>query len=76
MKEDHFSPWIEKYPEYSKINIENFAKEYAYTGVPEDLLHLLMRNEYIYSLDYADRPIADPDFDVVLKKAIEVIRSK
>ena len=76
MKEDYMSAWLEKYPEYSKENIENFAKEYASTGVPTDLLHLLMRNEYIYSLDYADRPIADPDFDLVLKKAIEVIRSK
>lgn len=75
MKEDYVLQWLEKYPEYSKKNIEAFANEYKNTGVPEDLLHLLMRNEYIYSLDYEDRPIADPDFDPVLNKAIEVIKS-
>lgn len=74
MKEDYPAQWLEKYPEYSKKNIENFAKHYEYTNVPEDLLHLLMRNEYIYSLDYEDRPIADPDFDKTLHKAIEVIK--
>ena len=76
MKEDYIEEWLKKRPEYSKKNIEDFAKHYSYTGVPEDLLHLLMRNEYIYSLDYENRPIADPDFDKILKKAIEVIKNK
>lgn len=75
LKEDHLSEWIEKYPEYSKENILKFAEEYKDSGVPEDLLCLLMRNEYIYSLDYDKRPVADPDFDQQLAQAISVIKS-
>lgn len=73
LKENKAKEWIEKYPEYSKKNIEAFAKEYEDSGVPYSILCLLMRNEYIYSLDFASRPVADPDFDLQLKKAIEVI---
>ena len=75
LKEDHLEAWIEEYPEYSKENILAFAEYYKDSGVPESLLCLLMRNEYIYSLDYDKRPVADPDFDQQLSKAIEVIES-
>ena len=34
-----------------------------------------MRNEYIYSLDYDKRPVADLDFDTQLVKAVEVVKS-
>ena len=34
-----------------------------------------MRNEYIYSLDYDKRPVADLDFDTQLIKAVEVVKS-
>ena len=34
-----------------------------------------MRNEYIYSLDYENRPVADLDFDTQLIKAVEVVKS-
>ncbi len=76
LKEDYITQWIEKYPEYSKENILRFAYEYEDSGVPEDLLCLLVRNEYIYSLDYDKRPVADPDFDTQLKKAIEIIQNR
>ncbi len=75
MKEDHIKKWIEEYPDYSKENILAFAETYSDSGVPESLLCLLMRNEYIYSLDYDKRPIADTDFDTQLAKALEVIKS-
>ena len=75
LKESYISQWLEDYPEYSKENILAFAEYYKDSGVPESLLCLLMRNEYIYSLDYDKRPVADPDFDQQLSKAIEVIES-
>ncbi len=75
LKETYIEDWTEEYPEYSKENILAFAEKYKDSGVPSDLLCLLIRNEYIYSLDYDERPIADPDFDEQLKKAIEVIQS-
>ena len=57
--------------EYSRENIKAFADEHASSGVPEDLLMLLIRNEYLYRMDYNDRPVADPEYDEVLRAAIE-----
>ena len=75
LKGDYIKEWLTDYPEYSKENIIAFAKAHKDSNVPEELLCLLIRNEYIYSLDYDKRPVADPDFDTQLSKAIEVIRS-
>lgn len=75
LENNNMKEWIEEYPEYSKENILRFAYENEESGVPHDLLCLLIRNEYIYSLDYDKRPVADPDFDTQLSKAIEVIKS-
>lgn len=72
MEEDHFSGYIENHPEYTKENIEAFAEEYKDSGVPKDLLILLIRNEYIYSMDYDERPVADIWFDDYITKALEV----
>ena len=57
--------------EYSKENIISFAEEHIDSGVPEDLLMLLIRNEYLYRMDYSERPVADPGYDEVLRVAIE-----
>lgn len=75
LKKSYIEDWLKTYPEYSKENILAFAEAYKDSGVPHDLLCLLIRNEYIYTLDYDKRPIADPDFDTQLSKAIEVIKS-
>ena len=72
MEEDRFSPYIAEYPEYTKENAERFADANAGSGVPRDLLLLLIRNEYIYSMDYEDRPVADVWFDPSVRKALEV----
>lgn len=72
---DYISSWLESHSDYSKENILAFAEEYKDSGVPESLLCLLIRNEYIYSLDYDKRPVADTEFDSQLKKAVEVIQS-
>lgn len=57
--------------EYSRENIRLFAEENIQTGVPEDLLMLLIRNEYLYRMDYSERPAADPEYDEVLSRAIK-----
>ena len=72
MEEDRFSPYIAEYPEYTKENAERFADANAGSGVQRDLLLLLIRNEYIYSMDYEDRPVADVWFDPSVRKALEV----
>ena len=74
LKIENMAEFREAHPEYTKENIDLFADEYKDSGVPEDLLRLLMRNEYIYSLDWEDRPIADPEHDEILQKALEILR--
>ena len=76
IKGEKTKEWIKDHPKYSKENIEAFAEANKDSGVPHSLLCLLMRNEYIYSLDYDKRPVADPDFDLQLKKAIEILKGE
>lgn len=73
LKTDKAEEYMKEYPEYSKENILRFADINSDSDVPYTLLCLLIRNEYIYSIDYDKRPIADPEFDNVLKRAIEEI---
>ena len=75
LKETYLEDWLEEYPDYTKEKIIAFAEHHKDSGVPEELLQLLMRNEYIYSLDYDKRPVADLDFDTQLIKAVEVVKS-
>ena len=73
MKENPFSSYIEEYPEYSAENIDRFAQMHSDSGVPQSLLKMLIRNEYLFQLDYDMRPIADPDYDETLRKAMEIL---
>lgn len=73
MQEDHCSAYISEHPDYTRENIEAFAEEHKDSGVPEDILILLVRNEYIYSMDYEERPVADVWFDEYITKALEVL---
>ncbi len=73
LKTDKVKEYIKENPEYSKENILRFADLNKDSEVPYTLLCLLIRNEYIYNIDYDKRPIADPEFDNVLKCAIEEI---
>lgn len=61
-------------PEYSIENIEKFALLHKDSKVPPLVLKLLMRNEYIYSMNYNDRPVADTHYDETLKTAIEYLK--
>ena len=72
MEDNSMAEYIEANPEYTKENAEAFADENAERGVPRDLLLLLIRNEYIYSMDYDERPVADTWFDQYITKALEV----
>ena len=75
LESDNIDKWLEEYPDYTKDNILAFGEAHKDSGVPEELLHLLIRNEYIYSLDYDKRPVADLDFDTQLVKAVEIVKS-
>ena len=72
LNEDNISTYISQHPEYTKENIESFADYHSDSGVPRDLLILLIRNEYLYSMDFDERPVADTWFDSYITKALEV----
>lgn len=63
--------YVEKNSTYSIENIEHFAKENADSNVPSTILKLLVRNEYIYMMDYKDRPIVDTTYDEQLNRALQ-----
>lgn len=67
---DKINSFIEENPIYSIENVERFADLNANSGVPRDLLSLLLRNEYYYRMDYDERPVVLADYDEVLKEAI------
>ncbi len=69
--EDATKTYIEENPEYSMENIQAYADSYADENIPSDLLKYYIRNNYIYSLPFNERPLTDADLDEVLKRAIE-----
>ena len=73
MKGDLLASYAEDHPGYTKENIEAFAAMHEGSGVPEDLLRILIRNEYIYSMDFSERPVADTWFDPYIAAALEAL---
>lgn len=69
------SAFVDKHPAYTEENLQLFAQENEASGIRKELLILLVRNEYLARMPYADRPIADLQHDMVLIRAIEYIRS-
>ena len=68
--------WIDENPAYSIDNIE------AFTALWQDeisfdpyYLRLMIRNQYIVSMNWEDRPIAEPVYDIVLAAAVDYLDS-
>ncbi len=75
MADEVISTYVQEHPKASKENIEAFAEQYKQRGIDEQILTLLVRNEYLSKMPYDDRPIADTTFDTQLKRAVEYIRT-
>jgi carboxyl-terminal processing protease len=75
MTENALASYVKENPEPTDENIRAFAEQYKERGINEEILLLLIRNEYLSKMPYEDRPIADPIFDRQLRRAIEFIRS-
>lgn len=72
--QDDIIAWIEDNPDYTKENIEAFAAQWEdEVGFDPLYLKILVRNEYIASMDYEDRPLIDTDYDIYLRTALEVL---
>ena len=73
MEEGSIPDIVDSNPGYTYDNVMKFIEENAGSGVPSSLLELLVRNEYLYRMDWKERPVAEPEYDDVLAKAIEVL---
>lgn len=67
--------FADEHPEYSDANIQLFVREHAEYGLDSYVMSLLMRNEYLARMDYDDRPVADPVYDLQLKRAIDYLNT-
>lgn len=73
---DHaMADFAKTHPEPSKENILKFAAQNKDRGVNEEVLTLLMRNEYFSLIPYEERPLGDVEFDNQLKRAVQFLRT-
>jgi carboxyl-terminal processing protease len=75
MTDNIISTYVKDNPEPSEENIRRFASLNKDKGIDENILTLLVRNEYLSKMPYDKRPIADPLFDTTLNRAVQFIRT-
>ena len=67
--------FVDQNPDFTDENIQKFAKEQAETGIREEVLLLVARNEYLSRMNYDDRPLADIVYDNVCKTAYDYLQT-
>ena len=67
--------FVDQNPDFTDANIQKFAKEQAETGIREEVLLLVARNEYLSRMNYDDRPLADIVYDNVCKTAYDYLQT-
>lgn len=67
--------FVDENPEFSEENMAEFASEYADTGLREEVLLLIVRNEYRSRLSSGEAPLADIVYDAVCKAAYEYLQT-
>ena len=75
MKEKTISRFVDEHKEFTPMNLQLFADTEKDSGIDQQILKILVRNEYYARMNYADVPIADAQFDPPLKRAIEFLQS-
>lgn len=75
MKDKAPETFVQEHPEYSLENVQLFADQYKDSGVNEGYLKVLVRYQYYVKHVLTDMPIADPDLDPPLKRAMEFLES-
>ena len=66
--------FVDQNPDYTTENISKFASEHADSGIREEVLLLVARNEYLLRMTYDERPLADIVYDTVCKNAFEYLQ--
>ena len=67
--------FITQYPEYTKENVELFIETHPDTGLPPEVVRILVRNVYYSKMPYGTAPKADTWFDPQIIAAVEYLNS-
>lgn len=70
------STFVDNNPAFTDENLKKFAAQNSECGLRQEVLLLLVRNEYLGRMNYDDRPLADIKYDVVCKTAYDYLQSK
>ncbi len=67
--------FVAAHPAFSNENVQLFLDTVVGDNAPleQDVYRLLLRREYLNEMPYEERPIADVEFDRVLKRAVEYL---
>ncbi len=70
------SDFVETHPAGSEEDYQAFLDEIVPTdtAISDEVFRVVLRREYLGELPFDERPVADVDFDTVLKRAVEYIR--
>ena len=71
------SQFVEEHPEFTQEHFDLFMSTIVGEDppLPEDVYRLLLRREYVFQMPFDDRPVADPEYDYVLRRAVEFLES-
>lgn len=76
MNDNLISSFVDENPKYTIENIEKFVMRYDDKDIYKPFLKSLVRNEYLYRMDFEDRPKFDIYNDEYLKTAIQYLEKK
>lgn len=76
MNSNAISTFVDNNPDFTDENLKKFAAQNSECGLRQEVLLLLVRNEYLGRMNYDDRPLADIKYDVVCKTAYDYLQSK
>ncbi len=74
LEEGTVSKFVDENPDFTDANLKRFAEENASSGLRNEVLVLVARNEYLSRMNYDDRPLADIKYDVVCKTAYDYLQ--
>lgn len=73
MNDNIISDYVDANPEFTQENVDNFVAQYDDQDIYQPFLKILVRNEYLYRMDYDDRPKYDSANDEYLKTTIDFL---
>jgi len=73
MNDNIISDYVDANPDFTQENVDKFVAQYDDQDIYQPFLKILVRNEYLYRMDYDDRPKYDSVNDEYLKTAIDFL---